>query len=97
MLWDPFLMKKVAEKCNLWVYEQYTEALFTEDLVNNCDLEKKKKGKRRKKKRGRANMQSKHSLNQTFQTFKIMTFINKLFLKSFDITLMRNIKNCQKN
>ena len=45
--------EKVAEKCNLWVHEQYTETIFTEDLVNNYGLEKKKK-KRRKKKRGHA-------------------------------------------
>ena len=60
----PIFNEKVAEKCNLWVREQYTEVLFTEDLVNNCGLEKKKKkekGKRKMKKRGRANMQSKHS------------------------------------
>ena len=36
-------MKKVAEKCNLWVREQCTKVLFTKDLVNNCSLEKKKK------------------------------------------------------
>ena len=56
--------EKVAEKCNLWVRKQCTEALFTEDLVNNSGLEKKKKkkGKRIKKKRGRANAQSKHIL-----------------------------------
>ena len=48
----PIFNEKVAEKCNLWVREQYTEILFTEDLVNNYGLEKKKK--RRKKKRGRA-------------------------------------------
>ena len=36
-------MKKLLKKCNLWVREQYTEVLFTEDLVNNCGLEKKKK------------------------------------------------------
>ena len=54
--------EKVAEKCNLWVHEQYTKVLFTENLVNNYGLEKKKKGKRIKKKRGCTNAQSKHIL-----------------------------------
>ena len=40
MLWDPFLIKKVAEKCNLWDREQYTDALFTVDKVNYCGLKK---------------------------------------------------------
>ena len=44
----PIFNEKVAEKCNLWVREQYTEVLFTEDLVNNCGLEKKKKKRKRK-------------------------------------------------
>ena len=51
MLWDPFLIKKVAKKCNLWDCEQYTYALFTVDKVNYCGLEKKKR-KRKRGKRG---------------------------------------------
>ena len=43
----PIFNEKVTEKCNLWVHEQYTEVLFTEDLVNNCGLEKKKKKKKK--------------------------------------------------
>ena len=43
MLWNPFLIKKVAKKCNLWDREQYTYALFTVDKVNYCGLEEKKK------------------------------------------------------
>ena len=48
MLWDLFLIKKIAKKCNLWDRKQYTYALFTVDKVNNCRLKKKKKkgGKR---------------------------------------------------
>ena len=60
----PIFKEKVTEKCNLWVREQCFCALFAEDLVNNRGLEKKKKGKRIKKKHGRANAQSKHSLNE---------------------------------
>ena len=51
----PIFIEKFVEKCILWVRKQCTEALFMEDLVNNCGLEEKKKGKHRKKKRGRAN------------------------------------------
>ena len=40
---EPIFNEKVTEKCNLWVREQCTEALFTEDLINNCGLKKKKK------------------------------------------------------
>ena len=47
--------EKVTEKCNLWVCEQCIKILFTEDLINNCDM------KERKKKRRRAYAQSKHS------------------------------------
>ena len=43
MLWDPFLIKKVVEKCNLWDREQCTNALFTVDKLNYCGLNKKKK------------------------------------------------------
>ena len=64
----PIFNEKVVEKCNLWVCEQCTKALFTEYLVNNCGLKKKKKKKRRKKKRGRANAQSKHILSQFMET-----------------------------
>ena len=39
----PIFNEKVTEKYNLWVRKQCTEALFTEDLVNNCGLEKKEK------------------------------------------------------
>ena len=45
MLWDLFLIKKIAKKCNLWDRKQYTYALFTVDKVNNCGLKKKKKRK----------------------------------------------------
>ena len=44
----PIFNEKVTEKYNLWVRKQCTEALFTEDLVNNCGLEKKEKKKKRK-------------------------------------------------
>ena len=44
----PIFNEKVTEKCNLWVRKQCMEALFTEDLVNNCGLEKKEKKKKRK-------------------------------------------------
>ena len=40
--------EKVSKKCNLWVREQYMKVLFTEDLVNNCGLKKRKKKKERK-------------------------------------------------
>ena len=49
----PIFNEKVAEKWNLWIHEQYTNALFTEDLVKCCSRIKKKKkeDKMRKKKR----------------------------------------------
>ena len=53
MLWDPFLIKKIAKKCNLWDREQYTYALFIVDKVNYCGLEKKKKEENVEKKRRR--------------------------------------------
>ena len=53
----PIFNEKVAKKCNLWVREQYTEILFTEDLVNNYGLEKKKNAERKN-----VDAQSKHSL-----------------------------------
>ena len=43
MLWDLFLIKKIAKKCNLWDRKQYTYTLFTVDKVNNYRLKKKKK------------------------------------------------------
>ena len=53
MLWDLFLIKKIAKKCNLWDRKQYTYALFTVDKVNNCTLKKKKeKNVEKKRKRG---------------------------------------------
>ena len=55
MLWDLFLIKKIAKKCNLWDRKQYTYALFTVDKVNNCRLKKKKKKEEnveKKRKRG---------------------------------------------
>ena len=53
MLWDLFLIKKIAKKCNLWDRKQYTYALFTVDKVNNCGLKKKKeKNVEKKRKRG---------------------------------------------
>ena len=63
----PIFNEKVAEKCNLWVHKQCMEALFIEDLVNNCGLEKKKKRKKKKENAERknvdtANAQSKHIL-----------------------------------
>ena len=47
------------KKWSLWVHEQYTDALFMKDFVNNYYLEKKnaEKGKSR-----RANPLSKHLL-----------------------------------
>ena len=50
----PIFNEKVAEKWNLWVHEQCTDALFMEDLVKCCGLikkKKKRKGKTRKNKR----------------------------------------------
>ena len=53
----PIFNEKVAEKWNLWVHEQCTDALFMEDLVKCCGWikkkkkEKKRKGKTRKNKR----------------------------------------------
>ena len=44
----PIFNEKVDKKCILWVREQYTETLFTEDLVNNYGLEKKKKTQKEK-------------------------------------------------
>ena len=49
MLWDPFLKKKVTEKCNLWDREQCMDALFTVDKVNYCGLNQKKKKKKKRK------------------------------------------------
>ena len=65
----PIFNEKVVEKWSLWVCEHYMDVLFTEDLVNNCGLGKKKEKKKKKKenaergKRRRANMLSKHSFN----------------------------------
>ena len=42
----PIFNEKVAEKWNLWIHEQYTNALFTEDLVKCCSRIKKKKKRR---------------------------------------------------
>ena len=49
MLWDLFLIKKIAKKCNLWDRKQYTYALFTVDKVNYYGLGKKKIKKKEKK------------------------------------------------
>ena len=46
----PIFNEKVTEKCNLWVREQCTEALFAKDLVNNYGLGKKKKKKKKTQK-----------------------------------------------
>ena len=43
----PIFNEKIAEKWSLWVYEQCTDALFTEDLVNNYGWKKKEKKKMR--------------------------------------------------
>ena len=48
MLWNPFLIKKMTEKWNLWVYKQYIYALFTVDLVKLYSWNKKKKKKSQK-------------------------------------------------
>ena len=60
----PTFSKKVAEKCNLWIREQCTYALFTVDKVNYCGLNNKKK--KREKCRGEMHkplsLQSKRSL-----------------------------------
>ena len=45
----PIFNKKVAEKCNLWDREQCTDALFTVDKVNYCELNQKKKKKKRER------------------------------------------------
>ena len=37
--------EKVAEKCNLWVREQCTDALFTVEKSTNAGLKKKEKKK----------------------------------------------------
>ena len=47
MLWDLFLIKKIAKKCNLWDRKQYTYALFTVEKVNNCGFKKKKEEEKR--------------------------------------------------
>ena len=39
----PIFNEKVAEKCNLWVCEQYTGALFTVEKSTNVGLKKKKR------------------------------------------------------
>ena len=38
----PIFSEKVDKKWSLWVYEQFTDALFMEDLVNNWGWKKKK-------------------------------------------------------
>ena len=43
--------KKVAEKCNLWVCEQCTDALFTVEKITNAGLKKKRKKKEKGKTR----------------------------------------------
>ena len=52
MLWDLFLIKKIAKKCNLWDRKQYIYALFTVDKVNNCGLKKKKENMEKKCRHG---------------------------------------------
>ena len=50
---DPFLIKKMVEKCNLWDRKQCTYVLFTVNRVNYCGLEKKKEENvEEKRKRG---------------------------------------------
>ena len=39
--------EKVAEKCNLWVRKQCTDALFTVEKSTNAGFKKKEKGKTR--------------------------------------------------
>ena len=39
----PIFNEKVAEKCNLWVREQCTNALSTVEKSTNAGLKKKKK------------------------------------------------------
>ena len=43
----PIFNEKVVEKCNLWVCEQCTNALFTVEKPTNMGLKKKKKRKTR--------------------------------------------------
>ena len=79
---------------NAWIREQCFYALFTEDLVNNCGLEKKKKkeeeGERRKKKRRRANTQSKHILIDN--TCKLKNVV-KICVMKFRSCLVEHISN----
>ena len=74
MLWDPFSIKKVAKKCNLWDRKQYTYALFTVDKVNYCGLEKEK----RKKKRGKRGEE-----NVDVQTKRSFTLLKWAALRSY--------------
>ena len=39
--------EKVAEKCNLWVREQCTDALFTVEKSTNAGFKKKEKKRKR--------------------------------------------------
>ena len=90
----PIFNKKVAEKCNLWDHEQYTDALFTVDKVNYCGWTKKRKKKRREK-RSSKNVDAEIIWIQTVTMFFwILEIINDLcYMKSCNnFVLMDNIK-----
>ena len=56
----PIFNEKVTKKCNLWVREQYMKVLFTEDLVNNCGLKKKKKKRKENAERKNVDAQTRN-------------------------------------
>ena len=52
----PIFNEKIVEKCNLWIREQYIDALFTMKKSTNAGLKKKERKTRISAKRGRVTL-----------------------------------------
>ena len=73
----PIFNEKVAEKWNLWIHEQYTNALFTEDLVKYCSRIKKKKKKRRQNAKEETHRSFQHNSNGYIMCALLRNFLHR--------------------